>query len=962
MAIQQITVRGARQHNLKNINVEIPRERLTVITGLSGSGKSSLAFDTIYAEGQRRYVESLSAYARQFLDQLEKPDVDSVDGLSPAISIEQKTVSRSPRSTVGTVTEVYDYLRLLFSSIGQPHCHICGAQITRQSVEQIVQNVLSLPEGERVMILAPIVRGRKGEFKKELEKLAKDGFLRARVDGELMSLDEEIKLDKRRNHTIEAVVDRLLIKPGINERLSESIRTALKLTGGAVLVSVVDGEEKLYSERMACVNCGINVPPLEPRSFSFNSAYGACKRCHGLGTVLEVDPSKLIPDATIASDKLEFMGPADKQGSAYLRSALVAVIKHFGADTSTPFNGLPLEARHAFFYGLEGQLTFRQGSYTYQSDWRGAIRWLRERMNEAPSEKVRLALEELVSPVECPDCKGRRLQPESLAVKLGGRGIAEYTSMPIEEAIEAFERIKLNEREDKIAGLVLREIKDRLRFLGKVGLGYLTLDRGSATLSGGEGQRIRLATQIGSQLRGVLYVLDEPSIGLHPRDNQRLLETLCALRDLGNTVLVVEHDEETIRRADFVVDLGPGAGAHGGELVAVGTPAEVSCNPESVTGLYICGAKEIAVPHERRTPNGKAITIRGAREHNLKDIDVTFPLGLFTVVTGVSGSGKSTLVDDILYRALARHLYGSLAEPGAFTSIEGLEHVDKVIEIDQSPIGRTPRSNPATYTGLFTPIRELYAMLPESRERGYKPGRFSFNVKGGRCEACEGDGMKRIEMNFLPDVYVLCDVCRGARYNRETLSVKYKGKSIAELLDTTVEEALPLLENIPQIKQKLQTLLDVGLGYIKLGQSATTLSGGEAQRIKLAKELSKRATGRTIYILDEPTTGLHFADVHKLLDVLQRLVSLGNTVIIIEHNLDVIKSADYIVDLGPEGGSHGGRLVAGGTPEEVARTRRSHTGQALKPLLNGHVATSRNGGHAVNGNSTTRRERPKKIA
>ncbi|MGB9178979.1 MAG: excinuclease ABC subunit UvrA [Pyrinomonadaceae bacterium] len=943
MAIQQITVRGARQHNLKNINVEIPRERLTVITGLSGSGKSSLAFDTIYAEGQRRYVESLSAYARQFLDQLEKPDVDSVDGLSPAISIEQKTVSRSPRSTVGTVTEVYDYLRLLFSSIGQPHCQICGAQITRQSVEQIVQNVLSLPEGERVMILAPIVRGRKGEFKKELEKLAKDGFLRARVDGDLVSLDEEIKLDKRRNHTIEAVVDRLLIKPGINERLSESIRTALKLTGGAVLVSVVDGEEKLYSERMACVNCGINVPPLEPRSFSFNSAYGACKRCHGLGTVLEVDPAKLIPDATAPLDKLDFMGPADKQGSLYLRSALLAVIKHFGADTSTPFNALPLEVRHAFFYGLEGQLTFRQGAYVYQSDWRGAIRWLRERMNEAPSEKVRLALEELVSPVECPDCKGRRLQPESLAVKLGGRGIAEYTSMPIEEAIEAFDQIKLSEREDKIAGLVLKEIKDRLRFLGKVGLGYITLDRGSATLSGGEGQRIRLATQIGSQLRGVLYVLDEPSIGLHPRDNQRLLETLCALRDLGNTVLVVEHDEETIRRADFVVDLGPGAGAHGGELVAVGTPEEVSCNPKSVTGLYICGAKEIAVPRERRTPNGKAITIRGAREHNLKDIDVTFPLGLFTVVTGVSGSGKSTLVDDILYRALAHHLYGSLAEPGAFTSIEGLEHVDKVIEIDQSPIGRTPRSNPATYTGLFTPIRELYAMLPESRERGYKPGRFSFNVKGGRCEACEGDGMKRIEMNFLPDVYVLCDVCRGARYNRETLSVKYKGKSIAELLDTTVEEALPLLENIPQIKQKLQTLLDVGLGYIKLGQSATTLSGGEAQRIKLAKELSKRATGRTIYILDEPTTGLHFADVHKLLDVLQRLVSLGNTVIIIEHNLDVIKSADYIVDLGPEGGSHGGRLVANGTPEEVARTRRSHTGHALKPLLNGHVAAARNG-------------------
>ncbi|HYE65114.1 MAG TPA: excinuclease ABC subunit UvrA, partial [Pyrinomonadaceae bacterium] len=669
--------------------------------------------------------------------------------------------------------------------------------------------------------------------------------------------------------------------------------------------------------------------------------YGACKRCHGLGTVLEVDPAKIVTDATEASDKLPFMGPADRQGSAYLRSALLAVVNHFNAGPQTPFGDLPKEARDAFFYGLDGQLLFRQGAYKYQSDWKGAVRFLRERMNEAPSEKVRLALEELVSPVTCPECQGRRLQPESLAVRLGGLGIADYTALPIEEAIAAFDRVQLNEREEQIAGLVLREIKARLRFLDTVGLGYLTLDRSSATLSGGEGQRIRLATQIGSQLRGVLYVLDEPSIGLHPRDNQRLLETLCALRDLGNTVLVVEHDEETIRRADYVVDLGPGAGAHGGEVVASGTPGDVACNAESITGLYICGALEIAVPEQRRAPNGKAITVRGALANNLKEIDVSFPLGLFTVVTGVSGSGKSTLVEEILYRALARHLYGSLTEPGPYTAIEGLEHVDKVIEIDQSPIGRTPRSNPATYTGLFTPIRELYAMLPESRERGYKPGRFSFNVKGGRCEACEGDGMKRIEMNFLPDVYVLCDVCRGARYNRETLSVKYKGKSIAELLDTTVEEALPLLENIPQIKQKLQTLLDVGLGYIKLGQSATTLSGGEAQRIKLAKELSKRATGRTIYILDEPTTGLHFADVHKLLDVLQRLVSLGNTVIVIEHNLDVIKSADHIIDLGPEGGAHGGRLVASGTPEEVARSRRSHTGQALRPLLNGHAAPRR---------------------
>ena len=951
MAIDRITVRGARQHNLKNINVDIPRDRFTVITGLSGSGKSSLAFDTIYAEGQRRYVESLSAYARQFLDQLEKPDVDSVDGLSPAISIEQKTVSRSPRSTVGTVTEIYDYMRLLFSSIGIPHCHMCGAAITRQSVDQIVQNVLSLPEGERVMVLAPIVRGRKGEFKKELEKLAKEGFLRARVDGELLSLDEEIRLDKRRNHTIEAVVDRLLIKTGIRERLTDSIRTALKLTGGAVLISIVDGEEKLYSERMACVNCGINVPPLEPRSFSFNSAYGACKRCHGLGTVMEIDSLKLIPDASQTPERLGYMGTADKQGSAYLRSALLAVCKHFRADPKQAFAALPREVREGFLNGVNTKLTFSHGLYSYQSEWQGALSWLRDRLSEAPNEKIRIALEQLVSPTVCSECNGRRLRSDSLSVQVGGRGIAEYTSLPIEDAVDAFEQVALNSREEQIAGPILREIKNRLRFLKTVGLGYLTLDRSSSTLSGGEGQRIRLATQIGSQLRGVLYVLDEPSIGLHPRDNQKLLETLSALRDLGNTVLVVEHDEETIRRADYVVDLGPGAGAHGGEVVAVGTAADVAENPESITGLYIRGARKIEVPTERRSPNGKRLTITGAYANNLKEIDVSFPLGLLTVVTGVSGSGKSTLVEDILYYALAQHLYGSSTEPGPYKAIEGLEHVDKVIEIDQSPIGRTPRSNPATYTGLFTPLRELYAMLPESRERGYKPGRFSFNVKGGRCEACEGDGMKRIEMNFLPDVYVLCDVCRGARYNRETMAVKYKGKSIADLLDTTVEEALPLLENIPQINQKLQTLLDVGLGYIKLGQSATTLSGGEAQRIKLAKELSKRATGRTIYILDEPTTGLHFADVHKLLDVLQRLVSLGNTVLVIEHNLDVIKSADYIIDLGPEGGEHGGRVVAAGTPEEVARSRRSHTGHVLRPLLNGRITR--------NGNGTHPSERPK---
>jgi len=939
MGIKQISVRGARQHNLKNINVDIPRDKFTVVTGLSGSGKSSLAFDTIYAEGQRRYVESLSAYARQFLDQLERPDVDSVEGLSPAISIEQKTVSRSPRSTVGTVTEIYDFVRLLFSSIGQSHCPNCDLPITRQSVSRILEKILALPDGERVMILAPIVRGRKGEFKKELLRLHREGFIRARIDGELRDLDEDIRLNKRQNHTIEVVVDRLLMKEGVEERLSESVKTALRLGNGAVQVAVIDGEEELYSEKMACVNCGVNIVPLEPRSFSFNSTFGACSRCEGIGEVAEVDPAKLIPDPGVAADKLPLLDDVDRLASNYFKGALEGLIKVYNKKNKkevaldTPYAELPQKVKDDFFHGIEGKIPMRFYRKVHRQIWNGVIHVMRERLHKAGSEKVRTKLEAMISPVTCPECGGLRLKPASLAVKVGGRGIGEYVGQPIETALKLFRKIKLTAREESIAGIVLSEIVNRMSFLDSVGLGYLTLDRSSSTLSGGEGQRIRLATQIGSRLRGVLYVLDEPSIGLHPRDNKRLLETLRELRDLGNTVLVVEHDEETIAQADFVVDLGPGAGTHGGEIVAKGSPSEISGAEGSLTGKYLSGEKEIGVPKKRRKPNGKKITVKGARGHNLRNINVDFPLGVLTVVTGVSGSGKSTLVDETLYRSLAKHVYNSAAEPLDHDAVRGLEHVDKIVEIDQNPIGRTPRSNPATYTGVFTPIRELYAMLPESRERGYKVGRFSFNVKAGRCEPCEGQGMKRIEMNFLPDVYVTCDVCRGKRYNRETLAVKFKGLSIADLLDTTIEDALPLLENIPQIKKKLTTLLDVGLGYIKLGQSATTLSGGEAQRIKLSKELSKKATGKTVYILDEPTTGLHFEDVRKLLDVLHRLVDKGNSVIVIEHNLDVIKSADYIIDLGPEGGEGGGKLVAKGRPELVAKKKGSYTGEALKRVL-----------------------------
>src|SRR6201981_3388123 len=925
MAISNITVRGARQHNLKNISVEIPRNTFTVITGLSGSGKSSLAFDTIYAEGQRRYVETLSAYARQFLDQMERPDVDSIDGLSPSISIEQKTTSRSPRSTVGTITEIYDYLRLLFASIGVPHCPKCGRAISRQTAAQIVQRVMALTPDDRVMVLAPIVRGRKGEFKQEMEKLAQHGFTRARIDGELVSLEDEIALDKRRNHTIEVVVDRLLVKPGIEQRLEMSVGLAMKLAGGLVQVAIVGGEDKVSSERLACPDCGIDVPKLEPRSFSFNSSYGACPECHGLGSAYDFDPAKVINDWS--KPLLEgALGPGSASQNLIHQIKIVAAA--YGVDLSTPFEKLPDKIQNLFLYGeSEGR---------GKTGFLGIFGYLKSALDESTSEGYRDWLMEHMSATECPACHGKRLRPESLAVRVEAMSIADFTAMPVSRALKKARSIKLVGREEQIAGRIMHEIVERLQFLNAVGLGYISLDRSAATLSGGEGQRIRLATQIGSKLRGVLYVLDEPSIGLHHRDNDRLLLALENLRDLGNTVLVVEHDEDSIRRADYVIDLGPGAGRHGGSLVAHGTPKDIMQAPDSLTGAYISGKVQIEMRPERRHTNGHAISILGARENNLKNLDVTFPLGVMTVVTGVSGSGKSTLVNDILYRALARQLYRSREEPGSHKAIAGADAIDKVIRIDQSPIGRPPRSNAATYTGVFAQIRDLYAMLPESRERGYKPGRFSFNVPGGRCEACQGEGQRRIEMNFLPDVYVVCEVCNGRCYNHETLSVKYKGYSIADVLESPVSDALQILENIPQVKQKLQTLVDVGLGYVHLGQSAVTLSGGEAQRIKLARELSKRQTGKTLYLLDEPTTGLHFDDVKKLLDVLHRLTDLGNSVVIIEHHLDVIRNADWIIDLGPEGGEEGGRVVAQGTPEQVARVKKSYTGQALAGYFEKH--------------------------
>jgi excinuclease ABC subunit A len=925
MAITKISVRGARQHNLKNIDVEIPRNTLTVITGLSGSGKSSLAFDTIYAEGQRRYVETLSAYARQFLDQMERPDVDSIDGLSPSISIEQKTTSRSPRSTVGTITEIYDYLRLLFASVGTPHCPNCGRPIARQTAEQIVQRVMALTPEDRVMILAPIVRGRKGEFKKETEKLVQHGFTRARVDGELVNLEDDLALDKRKNHTIEVVVDRLLVKAGIEHRLELSVGLAMKLAGGLVQVAVVGGEEQLFSERLACPDCGIDVPQLEPRSFSFNSTYGACPECHGLGSKYDFDPGKVITDWS--KPLLDGgLGPGSASRNLIRQLEITAAVNRF--DLTTPFDKFPEKIQNLLLYG--------DGGKGGKTGFLGILGYLKQAQDDSASETYRDWLMDYMSATECPACRGKRLRPESLAVKVNGMSIADFTALPVSRAWEAAKKIKLTAREAVIASRVVHEIVERLQFLNQVGLGYISLDRSAATLSGGEGQRIRLATQIGSKLRGVLYVLDEPSIGLHHRDNERLLKSLEELRDLGNTVLVVEHDEETIRRADYVIDLGPGAGRHGGELVAQGTPQQIIDTPGSLTGAYISGRTQIEMRPGRRAKNGAAIAVLGAKENNLKNVDVAFPLGVITVVTGVSGSGKSTLVNDILYRSLAKKLYRSREEPGKHKAISGTEFLDKVIRIDQSPIGRTPRSNPATYTGVFTQMRDLYAMLPESRERGYKPGRFSFNVAGGRCEACQGEGQRRIEMNFLPDVYVLCEVCGGRRYNQETLAVKYNGYSIADLLETPVADALPVLENIPQVRQKLQTLVDVGLGYIHLGQSAVTLSGGEAQRIKLARELSKRQTGKTLYLLDEPTTGLHFDDVRRLLDVLHRLADLGNTIIIIEHNLDVIRNADWIIDLGPEGGEEGGRIMAQGTPEQTSRSKKSYTGQALAHYFNGN--------------------------
>ena len=932
-----ITVKGARAHNLKNIDVKIPRDKLVVVTGLSGSGKSSLAFDTIYAEGQRRYVESLSAYARQFLGQMDKPDVDYIEGLSPAISIDQKTTSHNPRSTVGTVTEIYDYLRLLFARVGKPHCPKCGKPITQQTVDQMVDNIMSLPERSKLLIMAQIIRGKKGEHKKVLEQIRKEGYVRVRIDGEVIDINEEINLEKNKKHTIEVVIDRLIVREGIEQRLADSLETALDIGEGIVYVQVVDGELLMFSQNFACIDCGISLPEIAPRMFSFNSPYGACPECSGLGSHQQFDIDLVMPNKNLSPAEGLFT-PLSKNPASYAMVQIEAVLKKYGYTLNTPWNEIDKNIQEYLING-SGEERFNYSYVMYDeykeyfSPFEGVMPMLERRYKETNSDIMRESYEAYMSTTPCPKCKGARLKPEVLSITIGDKNIKQVTDMTIAEASEFFKNLKFTEREEIIAKQIMKELHARLGFLLDVGLEYLTLSRAAGTLSGGEAQRIRLATQIGSGLVGVLYILDEPSIGLHQRDNNRLLATLKHLRDLGNTLIVVEHDEDTMYAADCIIDIGPKAGAGGGEVVAQGTVEEIKQNLNSITGQYLSRRKYIPVPKDRRKGNGNFIEVVGAKENNLKNINVKFPLGVFTVVTGVSGSGKSTLVNEILYKGLASKLYTIKGKPGKHKEIKGIENIDKIINIDQSPIGRTPRSNPATYTGVFDSIRELFSQTNEAKIRGYKPGRFSFNVKGGRCEACHGDGIIKIEMHFLPDVYVPCEVCKGARYNRETLEVKYKGKTISDVLNMTVDEGCVFFENIPKIYRYMKVLQDVGLGYIQLGQPATTLSGGEAQRVKLASELARRSTGKTLYILDEPTTGLHTADIHQLLDVLQRLVDGGDTVVVIEHNLDVIKTADYLIDLGPEGGNRGGTIVAKGTPEDITKVKASYTGQFLKPLL-----------------------------
>ena len=940
MSSKNIFVKGAREHNLKNIDLEIPRDQLVVFTGLSGSGKSSLAFETIYAEGQRRYVESLSSYARQFLGQMEKPDVDYIEGLSPAISIDQKTTSKNPRSTVGTVTEIYDYLRLLYARIGIPHCPVCGKEIKQQTIDQIVDQVMALPEGSKIMVLAPVIRGRKGEHVKEFEAARKSGYVRVRVDGLIYDLSETIKLEKNKKHTIEIVVDRLVIKPEIRSRLSDSIETASSLTGGLTIINVVDGKDITFSQNYACPEHGISIDELTPRMFSFNNPFGACKKCTGLGVFMKVDPDLVIPnkELSVRQGGIKASGWA-MEGSTIASMYFEALAKQYRFSLDTPIKDLPAEIVHLLLYGTPAEDKIKivrkneYGSGTYYTKFEGIINNLERRFRETSSNWIKEEIEGFMSEIPCDECHGKRLNPESLSVTVGGINISDFCEKSVSDALEFVKNLQLTDRERMIAKAILKEITERLGFLQSVGLEYLTLSRASGTLSGGESQRIRLATQIGSSLMGVLYILDEPSIGLHQRDNDKLLGTLKHLRDLGNTVIVVEHDEDTMYAADYVVDVGPGAGVKGGEIVCAGTVDEIKACERSITGQYLSGKKQVMVPEKRRKGNGKTVKIVGARQNNLKNIDVKIPLGKLVCVTGVSGSGKSSLINEILYKHLASELNGAKCRAGEHDKITGLQYLDKVIDINQSPIGRTPRSNPATYTGLFNDIRDLFASTQEAKMRGFNSGRFSFNVKGGRCEACQGDGILKIEMHFLPDIYVPCEVCKGKRYNRETLEVKYKDKNIYDVLEMTVDEGLEFFASLPKIARKLQTLQDVGLGYVKIGQSSTTLSGGEAQRVKLATELSKRSTGKTIYILDEPTTGLHIADVHRLIDVLQKLVDAGNTVVVIEHNLDLIKTADHIIDLGPEGGDKGGFIVAEGTPEEIAKVESSYTGRYLKKML-----------------------------